>query len=122
MDIATFTYLMSGIFSVSVIVYGAMGIKRRKISWGLRGSLAHKHQIVLTGNYAIFCSIGLIIGGLLVGLANVLRFNFDLTDATIAILEVASVVILFASCILTTIFQAAVDIGRELGGQSLREK
>ena len=120
--VAEFQHLGFIVFGLLCIYYGLVGIRQREISFGLRGSAANKHQIVLTGHNAIACSAGVILGGFLLGLPNLLRFLFKLTDAVVSIFDVAGIAIIFASFALTTIFQVAVDVGRELGGQEPREK
>jgi hypothetical protein len=99
-----------------------MGIKRREISFGLRGSASDKHQVILTGNYAIACSIGVILGGLLLALPRLLRLPLSLTDEIVSIFDVVGIVAILASFFLTIIFQVAVDLGRSLGKQEPREK
>ena len=122
MTAAEFKYLAMVLFGGFAIFYGLWGIFRRELSFGLRGSLAHKYQIILRGNYAIGGGVGVIVAGLLFVLPALIRNQLDLSDALIGVLDVAGLVVLISSLVLASIFQFATNLGRDLSKQPDQEE
>ena len=122
MTTSEFRILAFIILGLSLVYYGIKGIKRRETSFGLGRSASNRNQIVLTGNYAIACSIGVILGGLLLALPNILRAPLEITEDMLSIFDTVGIGLIVGSFFFTTVFQFAVDLGRSLGNQESREK
>ena len=117
-----FQYLAMVLFGVFAIVFGLWSIWKRKLDLGLRGNMASKYYITLTGNYAIVSGIGLILGGTLLTVSTLFRQQLNFADATLVLFDVTGIIIMLGVSVLAGIFQFAVNLGRDLGKQPSTEE